>query len=63
MRQLVLDPAISKEYQRLRVELEERGRQVQQLQEELEAVQFTQVRAVQQLLILCDILTEEQGLS
>ena len=45
VRQLVLDPAVSKEFQRQQRELEERSRQVMQLKEDLDGVQFTQVRA------------------
>jgi hypothetical protein len=44
VRQLVLDPAVSKEFQRQQRELEERSRQVMQLKEDLDGVQFTQVR-------------------
>lgn len=42
LRQLLLDPAVAKEFQRLKAELEGKAKEVKSLQEELQAVQFSQ---------------------
>ncbi len=42
MRQLLLDPAVNREFERLRAEVEAKGREVKGLQEELQAVHFSQ---------------------
>jgi len=60
VRQLVLDPAVSKEFQRQQRELEERSRQVMQLKEDLDGVQFTQESKMGRALIQkCRLLMEE----
>lgn len=42
VRQLLLDPAVEKEFNRMRAELETKAKEVKGLQEELQAVQFSQ---------------------
>ena len=42
VRQLLLDPAVNREFERLRGEVEGKGREVKGLQEELQAVHFSQ---------------------
>ena len=42
MRQLLLDPAVNREFERLRSEVEAKAREVKGLQEELQAVHFSQ---------------------
>lgn len=42
LKQLLLDPAVLKEFQYLRAELEESQRELKKVQQELEAVTFTQ---------------------
>lgn len=60
MKQLVLDPAVNKEFQRLKQELEDERKEVKRLQEELEAVTFTQDSKTGRLLMnKCKSLQEE----
>ena len=42
VRQLILDPAVQKEFERMKAELEKAAKEVKTLQEELQAVQFSQ---------------------
>lgn len=42
MRQLLLDPAVNREFAALRGEVEAKGREVKALQQELQAVNFSQ---------------------
>jgi len=42
VRQLLLDPAVNREFERLRGEAEEKAREVKHLQQELQAVNFSQ---------------------
>ncbi len=42
VRQLLLDPSVNREFSRLRAELEEKAREVKGLQQELQAVNFSQ---------------------
>ena len=42
VRQLLLDPAVEREFARMRTELEGKAKEVKGLQEELQAVQFSQ---------------------
>ena len=42
VRQLLLDHAVAREFERMREEAAEKGREVKQLQEELQAVHFSQ---------------------
>jgi pre-mRNA-splicing regulator WTAP len=42
VRQLLLDPAVNREFAALRAEVEAKGREVKALQQELQAVNFSQ---------------------
>ena len=42
VRHLLLDPAVKREFERLRSEVEAKGREAKGLQEELQAVHFSQ---------------------
>lgn len=42
VRQLLLDPAVNREFTALRAEVEAKGREVKALQQELQAVNFSQ---------------------
>lgn len=60
LKQLLLDPAVLKEFQYLRAELEESQRELKKVQQELEAVTFTQdSKAGRMLMAKCRTLQEE----
>lgn len=42
VKQLLLDPAVQKEFERMKAELEKAAKEMKTLQEELQAVQFSQ---------------------
>ncbi|KAK9813270.1 hypothetical protein WJX72_011713 [[Myrmecia] bisecta] len=60
VRQLLLDPAVAREFQRLREEVEGKAKEVKQLQEELQAVNFSQEsKAGRMLMAKCRALQDE----
>lgn len=60
VKQLLLDPAINREFQRLKSEVEDSHKEVRRVQEELEVVTFTQEsKAGRQLMAKCRALQEE----
>lgn len=60
LKQLMLDPAVNKEFQRLKAELEETQKELKRAQEELQAVNFTQDSKIgKQLMAKCRSLQDE----
>jgi len=60
MRQALLDPAVNLQFQKMKEEIEENEKKTKQLQEELDAVQFTpQSITGKKLLTKCKLLQEE----
>lgn len=51
LKQLLLDPALQKEFSFLKSEVEEKNREIQKLQEELDGVTFTQESKAGKMLV------------
>lgn len=62
MRHLLLDPAVKREFERLRGEVEAKAREVKALQEELQAVHFSQEsKSGRMLMAKCRALQASEG--
>lgn len=63
VRQLLLDPAVGKEFERMKAELAAKAKEIKGLQEELQAVQFSQdSKAGRMLMAKCRALQVQQRL-